>query len=156
MSPASAPMTPTTTPLARTTRRTFRSEAPSAPSIPSARSRRWASTVKPPTETRAMSSMPMVARASTMVSGLSGLLEAWARAVSTFGPSADGLAPGASNSTVTWVGAVTCPGATRANSSSRLCGFCTMPVTVRAWPPWCQTSLTDRPSVAARPGVSAT
>ena len=52
----------------------FLSVAPSAPSMPSERSRRCASTVKPPTATSAMSSMPTVASASTIVSGLSGLL----------------------------------------------------------------------------------
>ena len=41
----------------------------------------------------------------------------------------DALTPGASNSTVTLSGFVTWPGMTRANSSSRLCGFWTMPVT---------------------------
>ena len=36
--------------------------------------RRWARTVKPPIDTRAISSMPTVARARTMVSGLMLLL----------------------------------------------------------------------------------
>ena len=36
--------------------------------------RRWASTVKPPIDTRAIRSMPTVARASTMVDGLMPLL----------------------------------------------------------------------------------
>ena len=40
---------------------------------------------------------------------------------------------------VTWLGAVTWPGATSANSSSRLLGFCTMPVTCQVWPSACQT-----------------
>ena len=52
----------------------FLSVAPRAPSMPSERNRRCASTVKPPTATRAMSSMPTVASPSTIVSGLSGLL----------------------------------------------------------------------------------
>ena len=83
-----------------------------------------------------MSSMPTVARASTIVVGLSGLLLfAVADAgVCTFGPIADARTPAASNSTVTWVGAVTWPGTTKANSSSRLCGFCTMPTTRRDVP----------------------
>ena len=36
--------------------------------------RRWASTVKPPIDTRAIRSMPTVASASTMVDGLMPLL----------------------------------------------------------------------------------
>jgi hypothetical protein len=39
---------------------------------------------------------------------------------------------------VTWVGAVTWPGTTSANSSSRLAGFCTMPVTRQVRPSACQ------------------
>ncbi len=73
--------------------------------------------------------MPTVASASTMVSGLSGLPAAADRTLCTFGPSEAGSTPGASNSTVTWVGALTWPGTTRANSSSKLCGFSTMPTT---------------------------
>ena len=38
--------------------------------MPSARMRRWASTVKPPMETSAISSMPTVASVSMMVDGL--------------------------------------------------------------------------------------
>ena len=49
------------TPLASSTSRTLRSVAPMDSSIPMARSRRWASTVKPPTDTSAMSSIPTVA-----------------------------------------------------------------------------------------------
>ena len=137
----------------------FRSVAPRAPSIPSERSRRWASTVKPPTATRAMSSMPTVASPSTMVSGLSGLLAAADCRLWKFGPREVTVTPGASNKMVTWVGALTWPGTTSANSSSRLCGFCTMPVTWRVSgfvPPWCQWSPIVRPKVEARPGVTAT
>ena len=90
----------------------FLSVAPRAPSMPSERSRRCASTVKPPTATRAMSSMPTVASASTMVSGLSGLLATASCRVTTYWlrePSeAAGLLPGgAVNSTVTWLGVLT-------------------------------------------------
>ncbi len=108
--------------------------APIAPSMPRARSRRWASTVKPPTDTSAISSMPMVASVSTMVSGLIALA-AVVCGVTTLGPILPGGTEGASNSTLTVVGVRTWPGTTRANSSSRLCGFCTMPVTVLATPP---------------------
>ena len=96
--------------MARTTSRMFLSVAPSAPSIPSERSRRCASTVKPPTATRAMSSMPTVASASTMVSGLSGLLATAPRRVTTFWltePIGRVAPRGAVNSTVTWLGVLT-------------------------------------------------
>ena len=46
----------------------------------------------------------------------------------------DALTPGASNSTVTLSGFVTWPGMTSANSSSRLSGFWTMPVTFLVTP----------------------
>ena len=154
--PSRVPATPTTSPLARTTRRTFLSVAPTAPSMPSERSRRCASTVKPPMATRAIRSMPIVASPSTMVSGLNGLLAAAEARLSTVGPMEEAFTPGALNSTTTWVGAVTWPGTTRANSSRRLCGFSTMPVTRQALPSWCQTSPTLRPNVAATPSVTAT
>ena len=99
--PSRVPATPTTIPLARTTRRTFLSVAPTAPSIPSERSRRWASTVNPPMDTRPMRSIPMVASASTMVSGLNRLLAVAAVRAWTSGPSELAFTPGASNSTVT-------------------------------------------------------
>ena len=134
----------------------FLSVAPRAPSIPSERSRRCASTVKPPTATKAISSMPTVASASTMVSGLSGLLAAEDARLCTFGPSEEAVTPGALNRTVTWFGALTWPGATRANSSSRLCGFAAMPMTWRAFPPWCHTSPILRLKVDATPSVTAT
>ncbi len=156
--PATAPTRPTTAPLARTTRRMFLSVAPTAPSIASERSRRWARTVKPPTETRPMRSIPTVIAAIAMVSGLSTFCcaaSAVAR-LSTFRPSEPSRTPCASNSTVTWVGAVTWPGTTRANSSRRLCGFRTMPVTRRAVPPWCHTLPILRLNAEATPLVTAT
>ena len=79
---------------------------------------------------QAMSSMPTVASPSTMVSGFSGLLAAADCRLTTVGP-IEAAVPGTSNSTVTCVGAATWPGATSANSSSRLCGFAAMPVTRR-------------------------
>ncbi len=127
--------------------------------MPSERSRRWASTVKPPTETSAMSSMPTVASASTIVVGLSGLLpaaDATLCGVDTFGPMLCGATPGASNSTVAWLGAVTWPGTTRANSSSRLCGFCTMPTTRRDVPADRSVLPMFRCSAEATPLVTAT
>ena len=74
--------------------------APSELSIPSERIRRCASTVKPPTATRAMRSIAIVASASTMVSGLRALAEV-DREVTTFGPRDSAGTPGASNSTAT-------------------------------------------------------
>ncbi len=69
---------------------------------------------------------------------------------------AAGGLPDPSNSTMTWVGLRTWPGATSANSSSRLCGFCTMPTTVRAVPSWCHTLPIRRPKSDATPLVTAT
>ena len=143
---------PTTTPLARTTSRTFRSVAPSEASIPIERSRRCATTVKPPTATRAMRSIPSVTPAMVMLSGLTGLLFPAACTDTTFGPMWLAATPGASNSTVTSEGVRTWPGATSANSSSRFCGFSTMPVIRRP----CQSSPTRSRKSAATPLVTAT
>ena len=117
--------------------------------------RRWASTVKPPIDTKAMRSMPTVANASTMVDGLMMLSvfepgvvmkeEREERDLSVLGD--------ASKRTLTCVGCVTWPGGTSANSSSRLWGFCTMPTTVL--PPWDHVSPTRRLSSDAKPGVRA-
>ncbi len=84
-----------------------------------------------------MSSMPSTAAAIEIVSGLISLVFATVCAVVTFMLLVlrlDALTPGASNSTVTLSGFVTCPGVTRANSSSRLSGFWTMPVTFLVTP----------------------
>ena len=56
--------------MAVITSRTLRSVAPSAASMPSARSRRWAITVKPATDTSPMNTSPRTATASTIVAGL--------------------------------------------------------------------------------------
>jgi len=88
--------------------------------------------------TSAISSMPRTAAAIEIVSGLIVLVFATVWAVVTLTPPVlrlDALTPGASNSTVTLSGRVTWPGTTRANSSSRLCGFSTMPTTLRVTPP---------------------
>ena len=100
--------------------------------------------------------MPTVARASTIVCGFSTLPDDAECGVDTFGPILDGGTPRASNRTVTWLGAVTWPGTTRANSSARLCGFSTMPVTRRVVPPARQRSPALRWKVAATPLVTAT
>ena len=124
--------------------------------MPIERSRRWASTVNPPTPTRAMSSIPSVAAASEMVTGLISLVLAADVRDTTPGPSERGFTPGASNRTVTRVGALTWPGATSANSSSRFCGLVTMPTTRRAEPPARQVPPTARCSSDATPLVRAT
>ena len=141
------------TPLASSTSRTLRSVAPMDSSIPRARIRRCASTVKPPIDTSAISSMPTVASASTMVAGSIGLLLATVAGVETLDPMRPGSTPGASKRTSTCVGFVTCPGGTSANSSSRLWGFCTMPTTVL--PPRDHSSPILRLSSDASPGVTA-
>ncbi len=141
------------TPFARSTSRTLRSVAPIDSSIPRARSRRCANTVKPPTDTSAMSSMPTVANANTMVWGLIVLFVPLWAGVKTLDPMRVGSTPGASKRTFTCVGFVNRPGGTSANSSSRLWGFCTMPTTVL--PPWGQVSPTPRLSSDATPGVRA-
>ena len=97
-----------------------------------------------------------MARASTIVSGFSTLPDDAECGVDTFGPILCGGTPCASNRTVTWLGAVTWPGTTSANSSTRFCGFVTMPVTRRAVPPVRQRSPTLRWKVAARSLVTAT
>ncbi|MGO9582634.1 MAG: hypothetical protein ACLP36_07470 [Acidimicrobiales bacterium] len=132
--------------------------APVDSSMPMARRRRCASTVKPPTETSAMRSIPSTRAASEMVSGLSGFDWAIEAGVSTCVPALiePGGTPGASNSATTWVGVFTCPGATSANSSRRLCGFSTMPTTRRSAPPTDQVSPTFRWNAEATPLVTAT
>jgi hypothetical protein len=52
---------------------------------------------------------------------------------------------------VTWVGAVTCPGATCANSSQRSVGFSTMPVTSQERPSACQVPPARGLARSARP-----
>ncbi len=100
--------------------------------------------------------MPTVARASTIVCGFSTLPDDAECGVDTFGPILFGGTPCASNRTVTWLGAVTWPGTTRANSSTRFCGFCTMPVTRRAVLSWCHRPPTLRRKAVATPLVTAT
>jgi hypothetical protein len=103
-----------------------------------------------------MSSMPSTAAASEIVSGLITLSDATDCGVATVGPMSAGATPGASNSTVTCVGALTWPGVTRANSSSRLCGLATMPVTFLVTPPAVQELSTVRWKSEATPLVTAT
>ena len=88
---------------------------------------------------------PKAARASTSVAGL----VPWPACILVWASAPPGrLSPAtlgglASNSTVTWAGPETCPrtcpGATSTNSSCRLAGFSTRPVTRQARPSACQT-----------------
>ncbi len=121
------------------------------------RMRRCASTVKPPIETRAMSSIPRTSATSEIVSGLIGFDCATDAGVSIGTPlnEASG-APGLSNNAVTPVGLVTCPGVTSANSSRRLWGFSTTPTTWRSTPPTRQCAPTLRWNADATPWVTAT
>ena len=150
---------PVAAPLARTTSLICRGVAPWAASMPSARSLRWARTVKPPTPTSAISSMPRTAAAIEIVSGLIALAFPAACAVVTYRPMLarrpSEVRPGSSNSTVTLCGLVTWPGMTRANVSSRFCGFTTMPVTVQVLPVTVQLPPMPSPKSAATPLVIA-
>ncbi len=94
----------------------------------------------------------MVHTARERVSGLRGLCWATEAGVDTFGPMEPGCTPGASKRTVTCVGVLSCPGATRAKLSRRLCGFSTMPTSLRSVPPWCQGSPSLKPNVRGEPG----
>ena len=87
--------------MALTTSPTLASVAPCAPSMPIERSRRCASTVNPPTATSAISSIPSVAAASEMVTGLSTFALATDARDTTAWLSARGIVPRASNRTVT-------------------------------------------------------
>ena len=120
--------------------------------MPRARSRRCAMTVNPATETRPMKTRPSTAMASTIVAGPTTPLllacEARETVASPGRPVKAGggawpgpyrccsrlAAAGSFSRIVTWVGAVTWPGTTRANSSLRSVGFSTMPVTCQARP----------------------
>jgi hypothetical protein len=122
--------------------------------MPRARSRRCAITVNPATDTSPMNTSPSTATTSTIVAGLMPALPDWL--ASETSASAGRFAKmggggpcviwswswpgpgGALSRMVTWVGAVTCPGATSANSSLRSAGFSTMPVTSKARPSACQ------------------
>ena len=94
--------------------------------------------------------------ASEIVSGLRAFACATEAGVSTFGPIVAGFTPGALKSTVTSVGARSCPGGTRANSSRRFCGFSTMPTTRRVTPPCCQLLPIFKWKSDATPLVTAT
>ena len=59
-------------------------------------------------------------------------------------------------SMITWLGCVTWPGAASANSSARLLGSCTMPVTRQVVPAACQVPPTCVPYRATTWLVSAT
>ena len=119
------------------TRRRLRSVAPTALSMPRARSLRWASTEKPATDTRPMNTRPTASTTRTTVAGESPPAVPMGRnrlAAGTPGsvplpPVIACCAAAWPISRITWRWCATWPGATRANSSARLLGFCAMPVT---------------------------
>lgn len=130
--PVSAPAAPTAAPPVTMTRRMLRSVAPTAASMPRARSRRCAITVNPAIATSPMKISPNTASTSTVAAGLrlGGALRVigWPRICCAppgkcSGPRPKNALRFSLNRTVTWVGAVTWPGATRANSSRRFAGF---------------------------------
>jgi hypothetical protein len=154
--PASAPPPPTTSPLASSTSRMCRWLAPMAPSMPSARSRRWAMTWNPATDSRPTKTSPIVASTSTRV--VAGSVSSLRRWVDT--PSGRGLAMYCacgtrSRASTRLTAAPSCPGATRANGSLRLSGFSTTPTTVHGRPAACQGPPTCRPASCRTRSVTA-
>ena len=101
--------------------------------------------------------MPTVARADTIVSGFSTLPDDAERGVDTYGPIRCGGHPVRveQDSDQTRRGDLARDNKS-ANSSSRLCGFCTMPVTRRVVPSWRQRLPTLRRKAVATPLVTAT
>ena len=154
--PVMAATAPTTAPLASRTSRMCRSPAPIAPSIPRARRRRWAITVKPATANRPTNSSPMVASTSTLIVALAA--SAGGR-ISTCEPcgrvAAANCCAVAWIRMVTWSGGLACPGATRANLSSRFNGFSTRPTTCQSWPLSCQVPPMCRLKMFATAAVTA-
>ena len=147
------------------TRRRWRSVAPIALSMPRARSLRWAITEKLATDTRPMKARPSTSTSRTPIAGeippdsALGVMTVAAAgrpdSVPVPGPIACRTA-GEPSSMVTWLGCVTWPGATSANSSARLLGSCTMPVTRQVVPAACQVPPTCVPYRLATWLVSAT
>ena len=136
-----APATPPIRPSAISTNRTSASVAPSEESMPRARCLRCAMTVNAAVATSPMKTRPSTETMRTMVAGerteSSGM---GVLTVAPFGmtsPAAEAAAESFKDSPRkirTWFGLASWPGATRANSSSRLDGSSTMPVTVKARP----------------------
>ena len=147
------------------TRRRLRSVAPIALSMPRARSLRWAITEKPATDTRPMNTRPSTSTTRTSTAGeippdmMLGTVTVAAAgipgSVALPLPTACRTA-GEPSSMITWLGCRTWPGATSANSSARLLGSCTMPVTRQVVPAARQVPPTCAPYWAATWLVSAT
>jgi hypothetical protein len=127
--PATTAAPPTAAPFATMTSWTLRIVAPRELSMPRARSRRCAMTVNPATATRPMNTRPSTDAASAITAGL--MPEPPVAGYDTTAADDRPRIPprGASSRIDTCVGSGTCPGSTSANSSSRLLGFCTIPVT---------------------------
>ncbi len=146
------------------TRRRLRWVAPIALSMPRARSLRWAITEKPATDTRPMNTRPSTSTTRTVVAGenlLALLVGNDTVAAGTPGsvplpPLIACCAAAGPSSMVTCLGCVTWPGAASANSSARLLGSCTMPVTRQAVPAARQVPPTCVPYSVATWLVSAT
>jgi hypothetical protein len=163
--PATAPVTPTARPPVIMTRRRLRPVAPSALSMPRARSLRWAITEKPATDTRPMNTRPSTSTTKTRTAGEIPpdiMLGTVTVAVAGIPGSVAVPLPTACrtarepSSTITWLGCRTWPGLTSANSSARLLGFCTMPVTRQVLPTARQVPPTRAPDRVATWLVSAT
>ncbi len=113
------------------TRRRLRPVAPIALSMPRARSLRWAITEKPATDTRPMNTRPSTSTTRTSTAGeIPPDIMLGIATVATAGipgsvpvplPTARWTA-GEPSSMITWLGWLTWPGATSANSSARLLG----------------------------------
>ena len=147
--PTTAPTTPTAAPLATMTSRMLRSVAPSAASMPSARSRRWASTVKPAAATSPMKISPTTAIAKHdhggrdrrwTGGGVTGRTPWREREHRDGSPAWHRTAPSPGSGAASW------PGCTSAKSSSRFCGFSTRPTTRRCCPRAARPSPTRRSS----------
>ena len=146
------------------TRRRLRSVAPIALSMPRARSLRWAITEKPATDTRPMNARPSTSTTRTPTAGeIPPDIAVGNVTVAAATPGSVGLplpiacrAAGEPTSMITWLGCVTWPGATSANSSARLLGFCTKPVTRQVVPAARQVPPTCAPYWVATWLVSAT
>ncbi len=133
--------------------------------MPRARSLRWAITEKPATDTRPMNTRPSTSTTRTSTAGeIPPDIMLGIATVATAGmpgsvpvplPTARWTA-GEPSSMITWLGCVTWPGATSANSSARLLGSCTTPVTRQVVPAAGQVPPTCAPYWAATWLVSAT
>ncbi len=129
--------------------------------MPRARSLRWAITEKLATDTRPMNARPSTSTTKPSTAGETPLTcSVGSNTVAAGTPGTVPLlitcAAAGPSSMITWLGWVTWPGATSANSSARLLGSCTMPVTRQVVPAACQVPPTCVPYRLATWLVSAT